>query len=50
MTLAGIALAFDAAKRRVPFSLLSTGLFDEVAHLATAALGWERAPSPGAAW
>jgi hypothetical protein len=37
--LAGVALVFDAAKRRVPFSLLSTGLLDEVAHLATAALG-----------
>jgi len=39
VALAGVALAFDAAKRRVPFSLLSTGLLDEVAHLATAALG-----------
>jgi len=37
--LAGIALAFDAMDRRVPFGLLSTGLLDEVAHLATAALG-----------
>jgi inner membrane protein len=37
--LAGVALAFDALDRRVPFGLLSTGPLDEVAHLATAALG-----------
>jgi inner membrane protein len=37
--LAGVALGFDAVDRRVPFGLLSTGLLDEVAHLATAALG-----------
>jgi len=37
--LAGVALAFDALNRRVPFGLLSTGPLDEVAHLATAALG-----------
>jgi inner membrane protein len=48
--LAGVALGFDAAYRKVQFNLLgtglpdevdllSTGLFDEVAHLATAALG-----------
>jgi len=37
--LAGIALAFDAADRRVQFSILNTGPLDEVAHLATAALG-----------
>ncbi len=37
--LAGVALAFDAADRWVPFSILGTGLIDEVAHLATAALG-----------
>ena len=37
--LAGVALGFDAADRRVPFGLLSTGPIDEVAHLATAALG-----------
>ena len=37
--LAGVALGFDAADRRVPFSLLSSGLLDEVAHLATGALG-----------
>src|SRR6266480_3929782 len=39
LLLAGVALAFDAMDRRVPFGLLSTGLLDEVAHLATAALG-----------
>jgi inner membrane protein len=37
--LAGVALGFDAADRRVPFSVLATGLLDEPAHLATAALG-----------
>src|SRR5437660_8957455 len=37
--LAGVALGFDAVDRRVPFGLLTTGLLDEVAHLATAALG-----------
>ena len=37
--LAGIALAFDAADRKVSFDLLSTGLLDAPAHLATAALG-----------
>ena len=37
--LAGIALAFDAADRRVPFSVLANGSLDEVAHLATGALG-----------
>ena len=37
--LAGVALAFDAADRRVPFSVLATGAFDEPAHLATGALG-----------
>jgi inner membrane protein len=37
--LAGVALGFDAANRRVPFGLVSTGLLDEVAHLAAAALG-----------
>ena len=36
---AGIALIFDAAERRVSFDLLATGLLDEPAHLATAALG-----------
>ena len=39
MLLAGVALGFDAADRRVPFDLLSSGPLDEVAHLATAALG-----------
>ena len=37
--LAGVALVFDVADRRVPFDLISSGLLDEVAHLATAALG-----------
>jgi inner membrane protein len=37
--LAGVALAFDAANRRVPFSVLANGSLDEVAHLATGALG-----------
>ena len=37
--LAGVALAFDAADRRVPFNILISGLLDEPAHLATAALG-----------
>lgn len=37
--LAGTALGFDAVNRRVAFGLLSTGPLDEVAHLATAALG-----------
>jgi inner membrane protein len=37
--LAAIALIFDALDRRVPFGLLTTGPLDEVAHLATAALG-----------
>lgn len=39
IVLAGVALAFDAADRRVPFSVLATGLLDEPAHLATGALG-----------
>ena len=37
--LAGVALAFDKADRRVPFSVLASGALDEVAHLATGALG-----------
>jgi inner membrane protein len=37
--LAGVALAFDAADRRVPFSVLASGPLDEVAHLASGALG-----------
>ena len=39
MLLAGVALGFDAANRAVPFGLLTTGPLDEIAHLATAALG-----------
>lgn len=39
LLLAGVALAFDALNRMVPFGLLSTGPLDEVAHLASAALG-----------
>jgi len=39
MLLAGVALGFDAADRRVPFDLLSSGPLDEAAHLATGALG-----------
>ena len=37
--LAGLALAFDAADRRVPFSILANGALDEASHLATGALG-----------
>lgn len=37
--LAGVALGFDAANRMLPYGLISTGPLDEVAHLATAALG-----------
>jgi inner membrane protein len=37
--LAGIALAFDAADRRVPFSVVASGPIDEIAHLTTGALG-----------
>ena len=39
LLLAVIALAFDAADRRIPFGLWTTGPVDEVAHLCTAALG-----------
>ena len=39
LVLAGVALAFDAADRRVPFSVLASGPLDETAHLATGALG-----------
>ena len=39
LLLAGVALVFDALNRHVSFGLLSTGPLDEVAHLATAALG-----------
>ena len=37
--LAAVAPAFDAADRRVPFSILASGALDEVAHLVTGALG-----------
>jgi membrane-bound metal-dependent hydrolase YbcI (DUF457 family) len=37
--LSGIALAFDAAHRRVSSGVLASGLLDEPAHLATGALG-----------
>ena len=37
--LAGVALAFDAAERRLASSILTTGALDEPAHLATGALG-----------
>jgi inner membrane protein len=37
--LAGVALGFDAGDRLTQGNVLSTGLFDEVSHLATAALG-----------
>jgi inner membrane protein len=39
MLLAAVALAFDAADRRLPFGVWTTGPVDEVAHLSTAALG-----------
>jgi inner membrane protein len=39
LLLATIALAFDAAKRKIPFGVWTTGPVDEVAHLCTAALG-----------
>lgn len=39
LLLAGVALVFDALDRQVEFGLLRTGPLDEVAHLATAALG-----------
>jgi inner membrane protein len=38
LLLAAAALAFDAADRRIPFGVWTTGPVDEVAHLATAAL------------
>jgi hypothetical protein len=37
--LAAVALAFDAARRRMPFAVWTTGPVDEVAHLSTAGLG-----------
>jgi len=39
LLLAAAALTFDAAKRRIPFTLWTKGPIDEVAHLSTAALG-----------
>jgi inner membrane protein len=39
LLLAAVALAFDAADRRIPFGVWTTGPVDEVAHLSTAALG-----------
>ena len=39
LLLATTALAFDAADRRIPFGVWTTGPVDEVAHLCTAALG-----------
>jgi membrane-bound metal-dependent hydrolase YbcI (DUF457 family) len=39
LLLAGTALAFDTADRRIPFGVWTTGPVDEVAHLSTAALG-----------
>jgi hypothetical protein len=39
LLLAVVALAFDAADRRLPFGVWTTGPVDEVAHLSTAALG-----------
>ena len=39
LLLAATALAFDAADRRIPFGVWTTGPVDEVAHLCTAALG-----------
>jgi inner membrane protein len=37
--LAATALAFDAAERKIPFGVWTTGPIDEVAHLCVAALG-----------
>lgn len=39
LLLAAAALVFDAADRRIAFGVWTTGPVDEVAHLATAALG-----------
>lgn len=39
LLLAAVALAFDAADRRIPFGIWTSGPVDEVAHLSTAALG-----------
>jgi membrane-bound metal-dependent hydrolase YbcI (DUF457 family) len=37
--LVAIALGFDFAYRRIPFTELGSGILDEIAHLATGALG-----------
>ncbi len=39
LLLALTALLFDVGERQIPFSVLGTGLLDEPAHVATAALG-----------
>ena len=39
LLLAAVALTFDAADRRIPFGVWTTGPVNEVAHLSTAALG-----------
>jgi inner membrane protein len=39
LLLAATALAFDAAERKIPFGVWTTGPVDEVAHLCAAALG-----------
>jgi inner membrane protein len=39
LLLAAVALVSDAADRRIPFGLWTTGPVDEVAHVSTAALG-----------
>ncbi len=39
LLLTTVALAFDAARRTIPFGVWTTGPVDEVAHLSTAALG-----------
>jgi hypothetical protein len=39
LLLAAVALVFDAADRRIPFGVWTTGPVDEVAHLSTAVLG-----------
>jgi membrane-bound metal-dependent hydrolase YbcI (DUF457 family) len=37
--LVAVALGFDFAYRRIPFTVLGSGMLDEIAHLATGALG-----------
>ena len=39
LLLAAVALAFDAADRRIPFGVWTTGPIDELVHASTAALG-----------